>query len=106
MIILKLVIRIMKAYHEEQKAVEEIQILLDICGEFTALPLAKTKMFLEDTNLATEDVKAEAEENEGPQGVPFFIFGRKNQKRRKVVFSGFQTVESFVEAMNNLSRDA
>ena len=94
---------ILEAFHRDGRAIEEIQELLDISAAVGSLPADLTKRFLEDTTLATEDVKEEAMSNEGPQGVPYFIFGRKGQQRRKIVLSGPQTTQVFEEAMKNLS---
>ena len=74
-----------------------------ISAATTSLPAPLTKLFLEDAQLATEDVIAEAMENEGPSGTPFFIFSRDDLPKRKIVFSGVQTPATFLSAFDNLS---
>jgi len=68
-----------------------------------ALSRSMTKLFLESSDLATDEVKQEAEENSGPSGAPFVILGRVGQPRRKIVFSGVQTTDTIIEALNCLS---
>ena len=67
------------------------------------VPSNLVQMFLQDGNLATLDVTEEAEENAGPSGTPFFIFGRRDVPKRKIVFSGAQDVETISTAIKNLS---
>jgi predicted DsbA family dithiol-disulfide isomerase len=97
-----LVLAILEAFHELKSAIDDVQVLVDLALSNTSIPADLTRKFLEDVTLATEDVKEEAMENEGPQGVPYFIFGRKGQSRRKVVLSGPQSPSTLIEAMKNL----
>jgi len=100
--VLKLVLEIMKAFHEDRKEIQDLEILQSIADSI-ALPSSMTKSFLENTDLATDDVKDEAAENSGPAGAPFFILGRNGQPRRKFVFSGTQTPETLIAALNSLA---
>lgn len=87
------------------KDIAQIEVLLELCKQFPAIPGVKAKLFLENAELALEDVLSTAKENEGPQGVPFVVLGRKNQAKRKIIFSGLQSSATFSEALLNLSVD-
>lgn len=93
----------MRAYHEEGRAISSVEELITISTAHSSLPSNIVKMFLEDASLATEDVLEEAAENAGPSGAPFFIFGRKDVAKRKIVFSGVQSLETITTAIQNLS---
>lgn len=94
----------MKAYHDDMKEIDGLDLLVSL-AESVSLSPSKTRSFLEQVELATEDVKTEAEENSGPSGAPFFILGRNGQPRRKFVFSGVQTPDTLLNAMKNLGLD-
>lgn len=97
---LELAVAIMKAFHEDHQDIENAETLTNIAASIS-LPVATVKSFLEATSLATEDVRQEAEMNAGPQGVPYFVF--EVGARQKIIFSGPQTPDIFLEAIKNLS---
>ena len=98
-------IRILSAFVEERKDISAVGVLLDICKEIPSLSLSIVTPFLEDGKLALEDVLAIAKENEGQQGVPFVVMGLENDKRRKIIFSGLQSIDTFTEAIKNISSE-
>lgn len=93
----------MKAFHDEEKDISSLEELKSIANSHSPLPTDLTSLFLEDSNLATEDVNEEAAENEGPSGSPFFVMSRVSQQKRKIVLSGFQSSQTFSLAFSNLS---
>lgn len=93
----------MEAFHDEGRDISSVEELISISSSHTSIPSNLVQMFLEDASLATEDVIEEAQENAGPSGAPFFIFGRTDIAKRKIVFSGPQSVETYISALQNLS---
>lgn len=93
----------MKAYHVEGRDISSVEELISISTNITSLGASQLKTFLEDESAATADVLEEAEENTGPSGAPFFIFGRKGETKRKIIFSGVQDVATLSDAIKTLS---
>ena len=92
----------MKAVHDEKKNVDSLEMLIELASTLASLPEKLTRMFLENTELATTDVMEEAEANTGLQGVPYLILGRKDDPRRKIIFSGVEPASTIIEAMKSV----
>lgn len=84
-----------KAYFTDGKDLNDVSTLITL-GMDCGLQAREIQKVLENETLFLNDVKSEIEEAReiGVQGVPFFVFDRK------YAVSGAQSVETFVQTIN------